>query len=490
MQASKDKKQVDAPKDHSSEFAKKEARFAPGFYSMKRELRFDDLPVKGTFPDWLSGSFIRTGPGLYELKHQHYKHWFDGLALVRKFHIEGNAVSYANRFLKSRSYQEATKDGKVSIKEFATNPSRNFLQKALSYVKPPTPTDNGNINIIHYGAEYMAAPETPLPVIFDPETLETLGHFHFEDDLSGQIEPAHPHFDLKGGVYNYLLKFGLQSRYYVFHLPGGSKKRKLIAEIKASNPSYMHSMGMSENYIILTEFPKTLNALEMAFTDKPLIEYFHWRPALGTKYRVVHKKTGEVRTYEGDPLFAFHHVNSFEKDDKLFVDFVAFDDASVLDTLYLDELRSNRPTHAAGYLTRATIDLRNKKPVTIHRLSDKLFEFPRIYYSACNTKAYRYVYGAGNSEPGNFLDDITKIDVQTGTHRVWYQEHCYPGEPVFVPRPGAKEEDDGILLSVVLDTDAKNTFLLALNTQSMEEVARATMPEVVPFGFHGRFLGK
>ena len=43
-----------------------------------------------------------------------------------------------------------------------------------------------------------------------------------------------------------------------------------------------------------------------------------------------------------------------------------------------------------------------------------------------------------------------KLDVQSGQHQVWQEEGTYPGEPIFVPRPGATREDDGVLLSVVL----------------------------------------
>lgn len=472
----------------TADTGQREYTFAEGFRSLKQEQTFESLSVKGKFPAWLNGSLIRTGPALYELEHQNYNHWFDGLALLHKFSFQGNQVSYANRFLKSRSYKEAMKDGKVSIKEFATDPCRNIFQKAMSIISPPQPTDNGNINIINYNDVWLATSETPLPIVFDTNTLKTLDHFDFEDELDGQIEPAHPHYGADGSVYNYLLKFSMKSRYYVFCMPSGSKERSVIAEIEAPNPSYMHSMGLSERYIILTEFPKIVKPLELAFGDKPLIENYHWKPELGTKYQVIDRKTGEVQLFEGEPVFAFHHVNAFEQGDQILVDFVAFEDASVLDALYLDELRSNEAVDAAGYLTRATIDLKDRGKVKLERLSDKLIELPRIYYEAYNTKPYRYVYGAGNTKTGNFLDDITKIDTQTGAHQVWYREDCYPSEPVFIPRPGAQTEDDGILLSVVLDTAANHTFLLALDARSFEEIARATTPKAIPFGFHGQYI--
>ena len=36
-----------------------------------------------------------------------------------------------------------------------------------------------------------------------------------------------------------------------------------------------------------------------------------------------------------------------------------------------------------------------------------------------------------------------KFDIVTKQRLHWEEEHCWPAEPVFVPSPNAKEEDDG-----------------------------------------------
>ena len=54
-------------------------------------------------------------------------------------------------------------------------------------------------------------------------------------------------------------------------------------------------------------------------------------------------------------------------------------------------------------------------------------------------------------QPGDaFFNCIVRLDIQSGQHQVWQEEGTYPGEPIFIPRPGGTEEDDGVLLSVVL----------------------------------------
>ena len=52
-------------------------------------------------------------------------------------------------------------------------------------------------------------------------------------------------------------------------------------------------------------------------------------------------------------------------------------------------------------------------------------------------------------------------------------------------RPGGSAEDDGVLLSIVLDTAEERSFLLVLDAATLEERARAAVPHHIPFGFHG-----
>ena len=58
---------------------------------------------------------------------------------------------------------------------------------------------------------------------------------------------------------------------------------------------------------------------------------------------------------------------------------------------------------------------------------------------------------------------------------------------MFVAAPGAQREDDGVLLSVVLDAGEGSSFLLVLDAGTLSEIARATVPHHIPFGFHGQF---
>lgn len=109
-------------------------------------------------------------------------------------------------------------------------------------------------------------------------------------------------------------------------------------------------------------------------------------------------------------------------------------------------------------------------------------------YRRVNGRPYRYAYGNGQARPGGFLETIQKIDLEAGGIREWRRPGSYPGEPVFVAAPGAQAEDEGVVLSLVLDAGAERSYLLVLDARDLGELARAEAPHAVPFGFHGQFL--
>ncbi len=45
-------------------------------------------------------------------------------------------------------------------------------------------------------------------------------------------------------------------------------------------------------------------------------------------------------TYQGEPFFAFHHVNAYERGGEIILDVCAYNDADIIDALYLDRVRT------------------------------------------------------------------------------------------------------------------------------------------------------
>jgi len=466
--------------------------YALGFQSLAKEVRIDKLSTRGVVPSWLTGTLVRNGPAKFEVGERKLRHWFDGFAMLHKFSFHDGEVSYANKFLETEAYRYAKANGKIGYSEFATDPCRSIF-KRFAQMFSSRVTDNANVNISKIANRFVALTEIPLPIEFDPATLETTGVLRYDDHLKGQLTTAHPHYDVeKQEAINYVTRFGRSSSYSAYRIPSGSQKRELIGSVSAEEPSYMHSFSLTEHYVVLTAYPFVVNPLRLLLTSKPFIENFAWKPERGTKFFVIDRKTGALAaTCLAPSFFSFHHVNAFEEGGEIIVDFVAYPDSSVVQSLYLDVLRGD-----VGQFSPIPAELRryrvSLKDASVHfeALSSQPIELPRTNYRYANAKPYRFVYGTGSQKgnPKDFLSRLVKMDVHEGKSRVWHEEDCYPGEPVFVALPKGVKEDDGIILSVVLNAEKKNSFLLILDAKSFDEIARAEVPHHIPFGFHGQYM--
>jgi beta,beta-carotene 9',10'-dioxygenase len=457
--------------------------FRLGFTSQDEETSVDRLPVTGDVPDWLTGALVRVTPSLLEVGGRRVAHWFDGLAMLNRFGFADGKVSYGSRLVESRAYQGA-KEGEWRQGGFATDPCRSIF-KRVQQIFSPEVTDNANVNLARIGERYIAMTETPMPIQFDPETLETIGQLEHADRLKAHVTTAHPHHDAaRNELVNYTARFSRVSEYLFYGLPADGATRRVIARMPVKEPAYMHAFGMSERHLILAEYPLRANPLKLAFSGKPFIENYGWRADEPTRFRVFDRASGELRgTYDTDAFFAFHHVNAFERGGELVIDLCAYEDSSVIDSLYLDDSGPKGKLPPVK-LRRYTIDL-DGGSVRFEPLADGSLELPRIDYGRRNTRDYSYAYFAGSDD---WIDSLVKVDVRDGTRSEWRAEGCYPGEPVFVREPGTEAEDRGVILSVVLDANAGRSFLLVLDAGSFEEVARAEAPHHIPFGFHGQYF--
>ena len=86
---------------------------------------------------------------------------------------------------------------------------------------------------------------------------------------------------------------------------------------------------------------------------------------------------------------------------------------------------------------------------------------------------------------------ILKYDLEKGTEEEWNApDGCVPGEAVFVPDSETAGEDEGWLLFYAYDENRDTSDLIILNAQEPAKgpVARVTLPQRVPFGFHGNWF--
>jgi carotenoid cleavage dioxygenase-like enzyme len=469
--------------------AVRQAQRSLGFKTLDEEVHHDSLPVTGAVPSWLTGTLVRVTPALMDGGGRTVKHWFDGAAMLNAFGFGDGTVSYGSRFLDTE-YRRKAADGHFDG-GFGADPCRSLFKRVMA-VRDVERYDNANVNLQQLGDRYIAMTETPLPVEFDPSTLATLGKPRWAGkDANGQLTTAHPHYDFeRSEMVNYTVRFGPRTVYNVYAAGEVGGPRRLIASLPVAKPGYMHSFALTEHYVVLAENPLLVNPLSMPLSKKSFIDNYEWQPERGTRFIVFDRSSGEVHsTHEAEPFFCFHHVNAFERDGEIVIDVVAYDDASMMDLLEVENLRHGDTAGiGASSLRRYRLSLDGSGVIREDLAPGVHPELPRINYRRNNLRDYRWMYAGATAPGADWINQLVKIDVTGGSVQTWSERGCYPGEPVFVERPGAAAEDDGAILSVVLDTEAERSFLLVLDAGSFEEVARAEAPHHIPFGFHGQYF--
>jgi carotenoid cleavage dioxygenase-like enzyme len=455
------------------------------------------LDVEGSLPDWLDGTHVRNGPGRFAVGGRDLRHWFDGLALPRRYGFDPaeGRVEYAVRYLRSETYRGA-REGRLRSDQFATPAGfATGLRGRLARLGRPTLTDNASVSFARVGDRFAAVTETPRMVALDPETLDSGPTFEHDDglDLTGSLGHVH-HDPARGESVNLGVRYGRESEYVLTRRPDGARAREVVARVGVARPSYVHSFALTPRYAVVTLSPFVTRPRDLLLADT-FLDAFSWRPGRGTRFLVVDRETGATTRLRTDPSFVFHHAAAFDDGDSVTVDLVAHPDHRAVTGLSLAALRSGRPGLPAGRLRRYRLDLADGR-VDSRTLHGGAVEFPTLDYGAAVTGGrHRWLALAATDPdpPVGLPTRVDRLDLSTGDRRSWGRPGSYPGEPLFVPRVPAGDRDhaetaEGVLLVELLDPGADRTALVVLDARTLDRLARVDLPRALPLGFHGQYL--
>ncbi|XP_053368492.1 beta,beta-carotene 15,15'-dioxygenase [Clarias gariepinus] len=497
--------------------------------------------VKGSLPEWLQGTLVRNGPGLFSFGETSYNHWFDGMALLHSFTISRGEVTYRSKYLKSDTYNSNMEANRIIVSEMGTmaypHPSKNMITKVISFFNHTVPdfTDNCAGNIIKYGSDYYATSETNYIRKIDPMTLETQDKVDYRKYIPVTLVISHPHYDKEGNTYNMGTSIADKgkTKYIIFKVPAvelgktqagfdwtpALKNAEILATLPCRsllNPSYYHSFGMTENYFIFTEQPLKLDIVKMATA---YMRGVSWASCMKFQQEDVLIHLIDRRTrkevdlkYYTNTMVVYHHVNAFEEDGHVILDVIAYDDNRLFEMFYLDNLKkqsASSTTVTPQYkrfvlplsdkcteMGENLVKLKNTTATTVKGEDGRLLcqpevitegtEVPRINYNY-NGQKHRYAYVTETKNVSS--SKVIKFDVETKLKVEWSAENCLPMEPVFVPRPDAIEEDDGVVLTTVINSNqGEADFLLVLDGKSFQELARASVNAELHIDMHGFFI--
>ncbi|KDQ09774.1 hypothetical protein BOTBODRAFT_58462 [Botryobasidium botryosum FD-172 SS1] len=520
--------------------------YAVGFQNAVEQRDPIPLRIKGRIPPWLQGQLYRTGPGTFSIPTSNapgaptvnLAHWFDGLGMTHRFEItpDGN-VMYRNHSTAKGIEARIAKAGAVPGISFGDqDPCESIFSKFFTMFKPnperiPSPgkcaPDEVNISVTltpdmpGFTSHHSLPSPSSLPVstpkyivaktdsstlqILDPETLKPLhatSYAELDPRLDGSIGAAHSCRDkVTGEFFNFSLKLGARPAYKVFRVKpkameageGKDFEVDILAEINDAPAAYLHSVMMTAKYVILCVWQADYGYLAASLTK--------WNPNRDALFYVIDRKNGGVVSkFKTPPFFCFHALNAYDSDnsDDVVVDLSVYPDHSVIDTLYVNRIKnfsavdSNWMSFARRFVLEGVTapGKGNGAPrdAKVEWTAPSSIELPTIH-PALYHKPYRFAYGINKDPkiPDTFIDRLVKFDTHNPSAEpiVWGAPGYTPGEPIFVPKPTEQAEDDGVVLSVVLDGATQKSMLVVLDAKDMTEVARAEMDTHFPFGFHG-----
>ncbi|MGH0033823.1 MAG: carotenoid oxygenase family protein [Myxococcota bacterium] len=433
------------------------------------------LEVEGELPGELRGLFVRNGPNPRFAPKDAY-HPFDGDGMVHALYLADGEVRYRNRWIESKGLLAERKRGRAcfgSLSKFSM-PPEDVIEEA-GFMK-----NTANTHFVRHDGHYFALMEAGRPTELSRD-LETLGEYDFGGALPGAMT-AHPKIDPVTGD---LVFFGYSPvppflQYYVVDRSGRMVHHEVI---DIPNPVMMHDFVATENYTVFLDSPAIFD-VEAMMQDGPAMR---WEPEKGTRLGVIPRfgRADEVRWFEVDPCYVVHFFNAWDEGDRIEIHAPSF--ASMPGGLQFDDPSQTEEP----YPRRFQIDL-SAGSVKSEQTDDRPGEFPRVNDErACRRHRYQYDTTARSWEFEFDFDGVVKYDLETGGSTVFAHgrnEVC--GEHVFVPRPGARAEDDGWLMTHVSDRETMRSKVVLLDARDLEAgpVAQIHMPRRVPIGFHANWL--
>lgn len=454
--------------------------------------------IEGEIPKELNGTLYRIGPGQKENHGVLLKHFFDGDAFVMGFRMREGKAALRAQFIATPEREEELKAGRMIYNEFGTLAPRDPARPAAE-TKPQKfdasalkSKNQGSINIIPWDGKMLCLSEGGHPTAIDPATFSFSGYWDFHGTLPAMVPmTAHPKYDIATGEgFMYGIRQGFPPAILVYRM-GKDGRLAPLHEIKVPSFLMIHDMIMTKQHLVFVAPPVKMNPMDL-FTGKSTIadalKYFETEPL--RIFIVRRDGTGGVVVAEQPANIVFHNGNGFEREDgKLVLDtMLAPNGDTVLKAIYAWS-ETKLPEPAQGIFTRLVIDPATGAVESRTDINPDQ-EFPRFNQRLAGTDL-RYLYTGQTSladDPFAFthlikndLHQQKNVMIQTDAGRAM-------GEPVFVSRPGAENEDDGWVMVMAYDTNRDETCLEIRDAGTLDLAARIWTGLHLPLGFHGNFV--
>ncbi|MCE9670761.1 carotenoid oxygenase family protein [Myxococcus stipitatus] len=423
------------------------------------EVDLVEPPITGNIPRELDGTLLRNGPNPLRGRFEgnDVLSWWPEAAMLHAISFEdGRVASYRNRWARTRRWAD------VYAPERA----------------PQLPDTNPNVSVLLHAGELLAMAEGGAPLAITTG-LDSLGVPRRHEGFGGGMT-AHPKVDpLTGELIAFRADWRAPWLRYGVADAQGVQRVDLAIDVPA--PSMMHDIAITETRSLLLDLNVGYDFSMLKHGHRMPLRWYDDRQA---RIGVIPRHGGDVRWFGIEPCFIQHVVNAYDRDEA----HVVLDAVRYPSYLRLDASTGRFADNPVAMLWRYVIDTANGI-VEEGPLADGGLELPRINESRTGRR-YRYLYAVEQPTPVE-MRGVVRFDHERGTTlRYAVPAGDQNSEPVFVPRPGGVDEDDGWLLVMVYRAATDTSDLVILDARELHTgpVATVHLPRRVPAGFHGAWV--
>lgn len=441
-----------------------------------------DSQVAMRVPEGLHGTLFRNGPALMSLGGTRYRHWFDGDAMVHAFRFTPGQLSHRGRMVMTRKLQAEQQAGRRLSPGFGTSLPGTAMSSADDF-------NTANINVLPLNGELLALWEGGAPYALNPETLATIGRKSFSPQTDALPFSAHPRRSADGRIWSfgYLPGAGALALYEL--AADGTLARQGF--VPAPGSDMVHDFAIAERYLLFVLMPyayQPSNDPSLSF-----IGHYAWQRGQPSRVLVVDKASfAPVCTVETEAFGLFHLGNAWESGNTLRFGAVAYDDFPAVMAATADVMDGSMRSWPHARWTEFELDL-STRSLRRNTFDDTAVEFPRFDPRRTGMTG-RYLYLLANrraaSAPVFGFDTLRSIDQQTAQVQEYrYASEIVAEEHVFVPAPGATQENRGWLVGIAYDWLRRQTLVSIFDAAAVAQgpIEQVRLPYGLPLGLHGQF---
>lgn len=448
---------------------------------------FDLEVIEGEIPHDIDGIYLRnTENPVHQPIGRH--HPFDGDGMIHQIAFSQGRATYRNRFIRTRCFEAEQIEGGALWGGLVDGPgvSKRPGYGAKGDIKDSASTDV----IVHAGKAIATFYQCGEGYVLDPETLDNEGIAPWVpiDGIS-----AHPKVDEATGELMFF-NYSKHAPYMHYGVVDSDGKLQTYIPVELPGPRLPHDMTFSENWSILNDLP--------VFWDQELMKHrnlhaVRLHKGVPSRFALIprHGKPEEIRWFEAEPTYVLHWLNAYEEGDEVILDG------------YFQENPTPRPegfeqhgehAHMMAFLDGHSLGTKLHRwrfnladgTTREERLDDRTVEFGMINQKYAGRK-YRYAYST-IAKPGWFLfEGFVKHDLETGEAiELKLEPGRYASEAPFAPRMGATEEDDGYLVSFIIDENKGTSECVLIDCKKFDQgpVCRIALPHKLSSGTHATWV--